>query len=75
MVLFTSFWFTYQADRDPTFDTGILKGNFDSFVQTMAIQSDGKIIIGGNFTSYAGNYWNSANKIIRLNTDGSRDYL
>jgi hypothetical protein len=34
------------------------------------IQSDGKIIVGGNFANY-----NSVNagKIIRLNIDGSRD--
>ena len=39
-------------------------------VHCVSIQADGKILIGGNFTSYNGlNY----NKIIRLNTDGTED--
>ena len=36
----------------------------------MTIQSDGKIIVVGNFTSYNGN---SRNRIVRINTDGSID--
>ncbi|NCO98160.1 delta-60 repeat domain-containing protein [bacterium] len=32
----------------------------------MAIQNDGKILVGGHFTSYSGS---SANRIIRLNAD------
>ena len=39
-------------------------------VLTTSIQSDGKIIIGGNFTSYNGNV---INRIARLNTDGTLD--
>jgi uncharacterized delta-60 repeat protein len=52
---------------DVTFNTGAA---FESIVQTMCIQSDGKILVGGNFTSYNGT---TRNKIIRLNTDGSID--
>jgi uncharacterized delta-60 repeat protein/uncharacterized repeat protein (TIGR01451 family) len=43
----------------------------DNYVNTVAIQTDGKIIIGGNFTSYNGVI---RNRIARLNFDGSLDY-
>lgn len=41
-----------------------------SYPNTIALQSDGKLVVGGAFTSYQGT---SANGIIRLNTDGSID--
>ncbi|WP_158607195.1 PKD domain-containing protein [Pontibacter oryzae] len=43
---------------------------FDNTVMAMAVQEDGKIIVGGNFTSY-----NSipVGKIARLNPDGTLD--
>lgn len=52
---------------DPSFNTGT---GFDDDVNAIAIQSDGKMILGGNFTIY-----NSApaNRIIRLNEDGTKD--
>ncbi len=43
---------------------------FNFATQALAIQSDGKIVVGGNFTSYNGT---SANGIIRLNSTGSVD--
>ena len=43
---------------------------FIGVAQTVAIQTDGKILVGGNFTSYNGT---GANRIIRLNTNGSVD--
>ena len=36
------------------------------------LQSDGKILVGGGFTSYNGE---TSNRIIRLNSDGSNDTL
>lgn len=39
-------------------------------VATISIQNDGKIVVGGNFSTYNDNLRPS---IIRLNTDGSRD--
>jgi uncharacterized delta-60 repeat protein len=55
---------------DDTFVTGT-GFNSTPFVGTkIAIQSDGKIIFTGQFTSYNGT---PANRIIRLNTDGSID--
>jgi len=43
---------------------------FDSTVYALAIDSNGKIYVGGGFTSYKGV---TASRIIRLNTDGSKD--
>jgi len=57
------------GDKDQAFDTGVPVG-FNNQVYTTAIQSDGKVIVGGWFTSYQGV---SANYIVRLNSDGSRD--
>ena len=52
---------------DATFNTGT---GADNTVRTTAIQSDGKIIIGGHFLSYNGTVTNS---LVRLNADGSLD--
>jgi len=55
---------------------GTLDGSFsvgtgaDYWIQTTAMQPDGKIIIGGYFTSYDGT---AMNNIARLNADGSLD--
>jgi len=56
-----------DGTKDLTFDNSI---GFDSFVNTIAIQSDGKLIVGGGFTTYKGV---SEIRIIRLNSDGSKD--
>jgi len=42
----------------------------DNFVTSMAVQSDGKVLVGGGFSSYNGT---SRGSIARLNTDGSLD--
>lgn len=57
---------------DNTFATGwgFTGGSGGNGVSSLAIQSDGKIIVGGWFTSYDGA---SVNKIARLNTDGTLD--
>ncbi len=54
---------------DPTFDVGT---GFTSFgaPTTMAIQPDGKILVGGDFTQYDGT---TINRLIRLNSDGTID--
>jgi uncharacterized delta-60 repeat protein len=54
-----------DGSTDSTFNPGT---GFDNTVYTTAIQSDGKIVIGGGFTGY-----NGRNYITRLNTDGSLD--
>jgi uncharacterized delta-60 repeat protein len=52
---------------DNTFNSGSGSNNK---INTVAIQSDGKIVIGGTFTSYNGT---TVNRIARLNIDGSLD--
>jgi uncharacterized delta-60 repeat protein len=52
---------------DNTFNIG---GGFSSNVRTIALQPDGKILAGGEFTSYDGT---TSNYIIRLNSDGTFD--
>jgi uncharacterized delta-60 repeat protein len=67
-----------RLNSDGTFDISFNLGNgiaFDgdplnSNVNTIAIQNDGKIIIGGNFSSYNGIYRGG---IARLNSDGTLD--
>jgi uncharacterized delta-60 repeat protein len=56
-----------DATIDNTFDIGT---GFDAVVYSIKVQYDGKIVVGGNFTSYNGT---SCNNIIRLNSDGSID--
>ncbi|MBM6498048.1 hypothetical protein H9X54_001870, partial [Flavobacterium macrobrachii] len=52
---------------DTTFNTG---SGANNIIYTTVVQPDGKIIIGGDFTSFNGT---SKNRIARLNTDGSLD--
>jgi uncharacterized delta-60 repeat protein len=59
-----------NGTRDTTFNTGIGFGA-GQFGYTAVTQSDGKYIVGGNFSTYSGS---SANRgIARLNTDGTLD--
>ncbi|KIA84878.1 delta-60 repeat domain-containing protein [Flavobacterium sp. AED] len=53
---------------DVSFNTGL---GADAIVETLLLQPDGKIILGGRFTTFNGL---SYNKIVRLNTDGSTDF-
>jgi uncharacterized delta-60 repeat protein len=55
------------GDLDPTFNPGAGANNS---ILTMALQPDGKIIIGGAFTNYDGV---ARNRIARLNSNGSLD--
>ncbi|MBW8049779.1 MAG: T9SS type A sorting domain-containing protein [Cytophagales bacterium] len=59
---------------DPSFNPTDIGFGFgdgaNSTVRTTSIQSDGKIIIGGDFTSYNGT---ARNYIARLNADGTPD--
>jgi len=52
---------------DNTFNIGT---GFNNGVYFVSALSDGKIMVGGNFTSYNGT---SVNRIVRLNSDGSID--
>ena len=60
-----------RLNSNGSVDTSFVYGSgFNGTVVSFNIQSDGKILIGGDFTNYNGT---SANRIIRLNTDGSVD--
>jgi uncharacterized delta-60 repeat protein len=62
-----------RLNTDGTADTGSSwnQGNgFGGTVRAIVVQSDGKIVVGGDFTSYSGS---TANRIVRINTDGTRD--
>ncbi|MCE3278323.1 MAG: hypothetical protein K0S44_514 [Bacteroidetes bacterium] len=52
---------------DPTFTSGV---GVNNIIYSISLQSDGKIIIGGDFTSYGGT---PRNRIARLNSDGTLD--
>ncbi len=56
-----------DGSLDSTFNTG---SGANGTIFALETQSDGKIIIGGSFTSYNGA---AVNRIARLNTDGSLD--
>ncbi|WP_055094538.1 T9SS sorting signal type C domain-containing protein [Flavobacterium aquidurense] len=56
---------------DGTIDTDFNSGSgFNDDVNAMALQPDGKIVLGGKFTDYNANV---SNRIIRLNADGTID--
>jgi uncharacterized delta-60 repeat protein len=60
-----------RINTDGSLDTGFDPGTgADNFIRAFAIQSDGKIVIGGQFTTYNGT---ARNRIARINTDGSLD--
>jgi uncharacterized delta-60 repeat protein len=69
----TTVGFVVRLNSNGTLDTAFTTNNgtgAGNTVNALAIQSDGKIVIGGLFTT-----WNSitVNRIVRLNSDGTRD--
>jgi len=56
-----------DGSKDTTFNIGT---GFDAIVYSIKVQSDGKILVGGGFTTFTGS---SQNNLIRLNSDGSKD--
>ncbi len=60
-----------RLNSDGTLDTTFITGmGADSYVYAITLQPDGKILIGGDFTEYNGT---TANRIARLNADGTLD--
>lgn len=57
-----------DGSKDSSFNTGT--NGFSNTVNCTAIQTDGKILVGGLFSNYQNV---SQNRLIRLNTDGSKD--
>lgn len=60
-----------RLNSDATIDTSFVYGTgFNAQVLDVHLQNDGKILASGQFTTYSGE---SNYKLIRLNSDGSRD--
>lgn len=60
--------FTSTGAMDPSFTLGNVATG--GVIKALAVQPDGKILIGGTFASYAGT---SRNRLARLNADGTLD--
>jgi uncharacterized delta-60 repeat protein len=61
-----------RLNQDGTIDTGFTIGSgFAGSIQTLDIQTDGKILCGGAFFQYSGV---TRNNIVKLNSDGTIDY-
>ena len=56
-----------DGSKDTSFNIG---SGFNSIINSVAVQSDGKVLVGGEFTTFSGQ---TNNKMIRLNSDGSQD--
>lgn len=56
-----------NGSRDLTFNVGI---GADAIIETLLIQPDGKILVGGRFNTFNGR---STSRLVRLNPDGSID--
>lgn len=56
--------------NDPTFNSIDIPDGFNESVLSIALQPDGKVIVGGNFTSYQSI---PIDRIVRLNIDGTLD--
>ena len=60
-----------RLNTDGTLDTSFATGaGIDASLYSLALQPDGKVIIGGFFTTYNGI---AKGSIARLNTDGTLD--
>src|SRR5690554_1794414 len=55
---------------DPSFNIGTGVIGLNSSVHSIALQPDGKILAGGDFTTFNGT---TQNRIVRLNSDGTLD--
>jgi uncharacterized delta-60 repeat protein len=58
-----------DGSRDATFNSN--NSGFNNSVLTLAVETDGQVLAGGPFTSYNG--VGVPNRLVRLNSDGSRD--
>ncbi|MBM4224935.1 MAG: hypothetical protein FJ167_09125, partial [Gammaproteobacteria bacterium] len=56
-----------NGSLDPTFDAGSAA---DEFITSLALQPDGKLVVGGAFQNFAGL---SRNRLVRLNANGTVD--
>ena len=60
-----------RVNNDGTKDASFAIGTgFNDSVKSIAVQNDGRLVVGGSFTQYNGQI---SNFLIRLNTNGTRD--
>jgi len=59
-----------DGTRDTALNTNTGTGSTSGTIEDIALQSDGKIVLGGAFTVFNGT---TVNRIVRLNSDGTRD--
>lgn len=63
-----------DGTEDTTFatniGTGFLQSGLSPIIQTICVQTNGQILVGGNFNTFNGN---TRNNIVRLNSDGIED--
>lgn len=59
-----------DGTEDTSFYTNLSGGVGNGLVMKVLVQSDGKILVGGHFTSFGGN---TRNYIVRLNSNGTED--
>lgn len=59
-----------DGTEDTTFRTNQGTGFNTPSLKRPALQSDGKVLVGGSFTTFDGN---TVNRIVRLNSDGTED--
>lgn len=59
-----------QLNADGTLDTGFQVGTVSGLLSTILRQTDGKILLGGNFTEYGGQ---PAQRVVRLLPTGALD--
>ena len=72
-IILGSFTASHAApgDLDPTFNPpSITKGGFQAFIYAVAVQADGKVLIGGEFDSIGGV---ARPMVARFNQDGTVD--
>jgi uncharacterized delta-60 repeat protein len=62
--------YTLRLNADGTRDFSLAETSFNQVTACVDVQADGKIVIGGEFTSLNGT---PVNRIVRLNSDGTID--
>jgi uncharacterized delta-60 repeat protein len=71
--LFSFFGYSQEVQLDPNFnayDNGLLGDGFDGTVHTLSLQTDGKLVAGGEFLNFNGS---ASPYLCRLNADGTKD--
>jgi uncharacterized delta-60 repeat protein len=63
---------TLCSGSSQTLTASVSNNDFDGIVRAVLVQPDGKIVVGGGFTSYNGNAA-APDYVLRLNADGSLD--